>query len=265
MLAALAPAARYFPDFLTPPESRDGLAEGLAALAATSSADLRAQLARLNAVTPVPGWIRPLADGDRDLLAEIAGALAGYHDAVIGPCADLVQSAIDADRSLRAQQFLNDGIDGVLTGIGPVTHWRDLVLEVEHAVDQDLYLRGRGLRLVPSFFCGATACTLADPELPPVLIYPIDAGCRWAHAVASRHALRTLIGATRATVLAAIGPGATTTELARRAGTSPASASKHTAVLRDCGLLTTRREGMAVVHNVTPLGEALLDHHRGGR
>ncbi|MEV6648817.1 winged helix-turn-helix domain-containing protein [Amycolatopsis sp. NPDC051371] len=262
LLAALAPAAPYFPDFLTPPEASRGLTEGLAALFATPRVELRAQLTRLDAVAPVPEWVRPLADGDRDLLTEITAALARYHDAMLGPCFELVQGAIDADRSLRAQQFLTGGIEAMLAGIGPVARWRRPVLEVEHAVDQDLYLEGRGLRLVPSFFCGRTACTLADPALPPVLIYPIDASCRWTQAGNNGRSLKVLIGATRAAVLAAIGTGTTTTRLARCVGTSPASASRHTTVLRDCGLITTRREGMAVMHNLTPLGEALLEHHR---
>lgn len=259
VLAALAPAAPYFPDFLTPPESAGGLGEGLAAISATPRTELRAQMVRLDAVAPVPGRLRRLAEGDRELLDELSGVLGTYYDAVVGSCSDLVQGAIDADRSLRAQQFLAGGIAGVLSAIGPVARWQYPVLEVEHAVDQDLYLGGRGLRLVPSFFCGTTACTLADPELPPVLIYPVDPSCRWSEAVADRQPLRALIGATRAAVLAASCSGASTTELANRVGTSPASASRHAAVLRACGLLTTRRDGMTVIHSITPLGEALLD------
>jgi len=261
LLAALAPSAPYFPDFLTPPEAGQGLASGLAALSATSPVEMRAQLTRLDAIAPLPRWIRPLADGDRDLLGDVATAFGRYHDAALGPYSDLVQRAVDADRSLRAQQFLTGGIEAMLTGIRPVAQWRRPVLEVEHAVEQDLHLRGRGLRLVPSFFCGRTACTLADPALPPTLVYPIDPGCRWTFAEADRRPLRVLIGATRAAVLAAVGTGATTTELARHVGTSPASASRHATVLRDCGLITTRRDGMAVVHNLTSLGEALLEHH----
>lgn len=78
-------------------------------------------------------------------------------------------------------------------------------------------------------FCGRTACTLANPGPPSVLIYPIDHDCRWARAVstANHRSLDALIGKPRAAILRAINLGATT-ELARRVGTSPASVSRHT-------------------------------------
>jgi len=261
VLAALAPTGPYFPDFLTPPESGEGLSEGLAALSATPRRELATQLGQLEVASPLPGWLTGLA-ADRRLLARVTGALGSYYEAAIGSGSDLVQSAVAADRALRAQQFLAGGIDAVLSAIGPVVRWRYPVLEVRHDVDQDLYLRGRGLRLVPSFFCGTTACTLADPALSPVLVYPIDPSCRWTDALTSREPLRALIGSTRTAVLAAIGSGATTTELARRVGTSTASASRHASVLRSCGLLTSRRDGAVVVHNLTALGQALLEHAR---
>ncbi len=51
---------------------------------------------------------------------------------------------------------------------------------------------------------------------------------------------------------------ATTTETADRVGISLPSASQHTSVLRNAGLITTTRTGTAVLHTLTPLGTALL-------
>lgn len=261
LLATLAPKGPYFPDFLTPVEARDGFAAGLDAVLSTPRLELSAQLARLNAFSPVPSWLKPLADGDRECLALLGRGLTAYHHAVIEPYQDVIQGAIDADRTRRAHHFLDNGIEGMLADIGPVLRWRPPVLEVSHAVDQDLYLRGRGLRMVPSFFCGQTACTLADPGLPPVLIYPVDLECRWAQTVstASQRSLEALIGKTRAAILRAINLGATTTELSRRVDISPASVSRHTSVLREAGLITTQRDRNAMVHTLMSLGAQLLD------
>jgi DNA-binding transcriptional ArsR family regulator len=44
-------------------------------------------------------------------------------------------------------------------------------------------------------------------------------------------------------------------------GISLAAASQHASVLRDAGLITTHRQGSAVLHVLTPLGAELL---RGG-
>lgn len=70
--------------------------------------------------------------------------------------------------------------------------------------------------------------------------------------------LGRLVGHTRSAVLKAIGQGGTTSELARRAGVSLASASQHAGVLRDAGLVVTLRRGSSVLHTLTPLGAALL-------
>ncbi|WP_436848162.1 hypothetical protein [Streptomyces collinus] len=53
--------------------------------------------------------------------------------------------------------------------------------------------------------------------------------------------------------------GYNTTELSRRLGISAAAASHHATVLREAKLITTRREGKAVLHVLTPLGIALLE------
>ncbi|WP_143576726.1 ArsR/SmtB family transcription factor, partial [Streptomyces acidiscabies] len=65
----------------------------------------------------------------------------------------------------------------------------------------------------------------------------------------------------RAAVLRAVvaGHGVTSAELARRAEVSPATVSHHTTLLRDAGLITTRREGPHAHHFPTPLGAHLAD------
>ncbi|WP_319058002.1 helix-turn-helix domain-containing protein [Streptomyces europaeiscabiei] len=52
--------------------------------------------------------------------------------------------------------------------------------------------------------------------------------------------------------------GRTTSELAARVGLSPPTVSHHVAVLRESGLLTSRRIGGTVLHTVTGLGADLL-------
>jgi DNA-binding transcriptional ArsR family regulator len=53
--------------------------------------------------------------------------------------------------------------------------------------------------------------------------------------------------------------GCTTSELARRCGVSIAAASQQATVLREAALITTRRVGGAVRHEITPLGMSLLN------
>ena len=264
LLSVLAPKGPYIPDFLTPAESEDGLDAGLDAIMSTSRRRLRHELGRLAQRSPVPDWVRPLSEGDTGFLQRLTSELRAYHDTVIAPYQEHIQHGVDTDRARRGAVMNQGGIEALFGSMQAGVHWRPPVLEVDYRNDKDLYLNGRGLRIVPSFFSRGTADSLADTTLAPILIFPIDQDCQWTQLtpVGGRRSLEALMGATRAAVLYAVGPGATTTELAQRLGTSLASVSRHTGVLRNAGLITTQRHGAAVVHALTRLGTALLDHQQ---
>jgi len=63
--------------------------------------------------------------------------------------------------------------DTTRSGLTPLFRWRWPVLEAPYPLDKDVHLAGRGLLLVPSYFCRRMPVTFADPGLPPVLVYPI--------------------------------------------------------------------------------------------
>ncbi|MCY0925704.1 winged helix-turn-helix domain-containing protein [Streptomyces sp. H27-H1] len=295
LLGALIPSRGYFPDFLTPVEGRYGWDVGLDALRGIRPERLRRELTLLGrgieagsgmaaafgmppaadggayrgAETPVPRRLRDFMEGDTAHLPRLLGELRGYHRAAVEPYWTHIQAQIEAERAARGRALLDGGADELLASLPPMLRWRAPVLECDYPVDRDVRLRGRGLLLQPSFFCRRTAVTLHDPELPPVLVYPAAAEPSSAAAGEAarpaeerrrnrQHTLGKLVGHTRSVVLQAIGDGATTSELARRAGVSLASASQHAGVMREAGLVTTLRMGNAVLHTVTPLGAALL-------
>ncbi|MFC5089908.1 hypothetical protein [Amycolatopsis plumensis] len=53
-----------------------------------------------------------------------------------------------------------------------------------------------------------------------------------------------------------------TTEVAAAVYTSLASASQHTTVLREAGLITTAREPAGAIHRLTRLGASLLTEEK---
>ncbi|MEV0678760.1 winged helix-turn-helix domain-containing protein [Actinosynnema sp. NPDC050436] len=249
VLHLLAPA----PDLLTPPEAADGLEEGLAALRATPGSRVRAELRRFG---PMPEWMKPLCNGDRRALGVLADMIRQLHSRLVAPYSEVIRESVNADRARRARDLVDGGVHGLLAGLGPYARWQPPVLEVDHPQDRELLLRGRGLRLVPSYFGRGRPCTLDDPAAPPVLVYPLEDTDRWRGA--ETRSLDALLGPTRSAVLECARTGAGTTELARRVGTSPASVSRHTGVLRAAGLLRTSRYGTQTVHSLTVLGESLL-------
>jgi DNA-binding transcriptional ArsR family regulator len=252
----------YFPDFLTPAEGAASLSGALDALVSTPVSRLRTDMARLARTgTPMTSWMGRLADGDPGTLRQLAGALRSHHEAVVTPFGADARAQVDADRARRARVFLDEGTEGLLNSFRPMMRWESPVLQVDVPQHRDLHLNGRGLLLVPSYLSVGTPDVLFDPELPPVLVYPIE-HCL-GRSVAAGAALSALIGPTRTAVLESTADGRTTSELARRVGVSRASVSQHTAVLRDARLIQTVRVGKAVVHSLTPLGSALLSGQAG--
>ncbi|WP_413759986.1 ArsR/SmtB family transcription factor [Streptomyces sp. MMBL 11-3] len=254
----LVPSMGDFPDFLTPPRAAPTLAEGIDAVLSTPRRRMRQDLAVL---PDPPGWARPLADADRTVLSTLGDALHGYYRAALAPIWPQLQARVDADRALRGRALLDHGVDGLLRSLRPTLRWSPPVLEADYPVDRDLHLSGRGLLLVPSLFCHGTPVTLIDPDLRPVLVYPVGKEPGWWRGSADRTApdsLARLLGPSRAAALRVIEYGCTTGELARRIGVTAPTASQHTAVLRDAELIVSTRHRNTVLHTLTPLGATLL-------
>lgn len=254
-LLALAPPARYFPDFLTPPESAGGLAAGLDALLGTPVTRLGHEVALLERHQRIPRWTRGIATGDSAALRQVSDALRLAHDTLVAPQWTAVRTRVDNDRALRSRWAGEGGALGLLESLRPTFHWTAPVLTARYPVDRDLHLRGRGLRLVPSYFCWDTPVALADEELEPVVVFPVSHD---REPVPVPRELTLLLGRTRAAVLHAVATGAHGGELADRLGISATAVSRHATVLRDAGLITSTRDGAMVLHSLTPLGAALL-------
>ncbi len=268
-LLEVAPPRGYSPDFLTPAADAADLEQELDLVLSTPGRRIRADLGQLATQQPVRGQVAALAHGTHGSLHELAAAIRSYHRISLAPYWPQIQVCVQADLAARTRSLVHAGLDKVLSDLHPHIRWQPPVLEIPFAVDQDLHLDGRGLLLVPSFFCWKKPTTLKDPALAPVLVFPIEHDLTWLHrppATARERSLAALLGHTRALVLAAIAADCcTTTQLAQRAGISIASASQHATVLRDSGLITTRRRGSCVIHAITSLGTSLIATRTGPR
>ncbi|WP_052848695.1 winged helix-turn-helix domain-containing protein [Streptomyces avicenniae] len=259
LLSALVPPAGYFPDFLTPPDPFTDVGEAVTHVAATPRATVRRDLAHLDRRrTPAP-FADALWRGAPLAYERLGAALAAYHAAVLAPFWSRVEEQVLADRARRAARMLGEGTEGLLGALPPALRWRPPVLEVDYPVEQDLVLGGRGLVLVPSFFCLDTGVTLLHDDRTPVLVYPVEhrPAAEPPGAQAHRLSLAALLGHTRAALLEALEQSGSTGALARRAGVLPSSASQHLAVLRDAGLVRTVRSGRTALHSRTAMGAAL--------
>lgn len=262
-LLSLAPPKGYSPDFLTP--AHTDVESAVEAVRSTPRTRLRHELALLAGPRASPGGLRPLADGDVGALRRLGEAMRQYHDQVLAPVWDRLHAVVSAERAARAADLLDGGVERMLSRLHPRIRWEAPVLSTPYPVRRELRLAGRGLLLVPSYFCWARPIALHDTELEPVLVYPADRGLERLvdPAGGSRgNGPARLLGATRAAVLEEITAtgGLTGTDIVRRLRISPASVSEHATVLRHTGLIMSHRTANTVWHMPTPLGRAVLDH-----
>ncbi|WP_432989605.1 ArsR/SmtB family transcription factor [Dactylosporangium sp. CA-233914] len=263
LLAQLARPWGYSPDFLTPGRGNAEFEVLADRLLSTPRQQLRADIETLAGGSPISAWAGAVGRGEVSALRRLEAALAAYHRLALAPHRDAFRAQAEADRARRAHALLAGGVDRLLASLHPRVSWQPPVLLIPVYAQQDVYLRGRGIVLVPSFFCRIQPITLLDADRPPVLVYPLAPrlGLFRDASVGRDGALPVvaLLGSTRAAVLEAAAGGGSTRDLARRVGVADPVVSRHSAVLRAAGLVETRRRGGSVWHRATGLGIALLN------
>ena len=259
LLGELVPPTGNYPDFLTPQPLGMDVSTGLDAVRGTARYRLRADLDPDRLRRADRPLCRRLRDGDRDGMRELVTALRGYHDRALAPHWPEVLRCVDADRVLRLTETCGAGLDAMLGGLGGTIRWQWPYLTSVYPVNHTIDLGGRGLTLIPSYFC-ARAVTLIDPDLTPVLVYPARrVEVSRAEVERALHRLAPLMGATRARIMVSLGSAPSTSELAESIGMSIASASQQVAVLRDAGLAVSKRDGRSVRHTLSSAGRTILE------
>ncbi|MEV2253770.1 winged helix-turn-helix domain-containing protein [Streptomyces sp. NPDC050147] len=272
-LTALMPAHGPAVDVVSLAGDSASIEEAVQTLVAAPRALLRAELEHIAFDREHLPWARLLADGDRETVQNLASALRACHGVTVAPHWQRIRSHLAAVRSAYARTLSEGGVEQLLATLpGPMLRWQPPVLEMSHPRDGDVYLNGRGLVITPTMFSSPQVELLVaplDPALAPVLAVPAvtaagdaeAARALWQTGGHGGGSLGDLLGHTRAQTLEATVGGCSTLELARRLNVSPAAASYHAKVLRNAHLITTTRDGKAVLHAATSLGITLLESH----
>jgi DNA-binding transcriptional ArsR family regulator len=257
---ALLPPRGYTPDFLTPPPAGPlgSIEEDLETLRATGAERIRSELELFASQHPdadVAAWLaRP-----EEEVRRLADVLERYWAEAVAPVWPRVRAFLDADLAYRSRRLADGGPALLFSELHGLVRLVENRLEVTvPAHSATVRLDGRGLVLMPSAF-GATRPRVIDrAPWQPTLIYPARGiATLWEDAAPAPDGLARLLGATRAAVLMNLPAPRSTTELAERLSLSAATASHHLGALRDAGLVTSRRDGRAVLYVRTPLGDAL--------
>lgn len=269
----LAPENGYGPDFLHPvPEvPLAALESELEAIRATDPEVVRLQIAW--ALAQTPGAER--SGRGRAMLADPEGAVKRlvelYEQAwatLLAPHWPRLRAVLEADVAYHARRLADGGMQRLFTGLHPQLSWSDGALTAAgHTTPLppgpggdpggDL---GGGLVLVPSVFFWPEAGSAFDPPWQPTVVYPArGVGGLWMRTgPTASTALVRLLGANRAAILTGLDVPTTTSALAHRHAMAMSSVSAHLGVLRDAGLLRSRRYGHQVLYERTPLGIAVV-------
>jgi DNA-binding transcriptional ArsR family regulator len=222
---------------------------------------------------PATAWA--VAETGGHARQRLADATQASYRALVEPYWPRARASLEAERARRGRVLMEGGVDQLLNTLQPpMIRWCPPRLEIHFpgSGDVDFRLGGRGLTLIPSLFVGELPCLILDTndeDAPLGLAFaavrdPEAGASLWDEARPGPDALPALVGRTRAAALSRIADGCTTTELAQHTGVSLSAASQHATVLRDAGLISTRRHGSAVLHVLTPLGLELLNGGAAG-
>ncbi|MFE6835066.1 winged helix-turn-helix domain-containing protein [Streptomyces sp. NPDC057705] len=276
----LSSPAGWLVDLFTLVGAAGSIDEGLERLLSAPEGRLRDEFAVCSATSRRRAqWLSGVMVADRQSVQRLAAGLQNCHEVAVAPYWGRIHHHLDGEVAHRGRLMVRGGVSALLESLRPMAMWKPPVLEIPgyrpllHPT-ADFHLGGRPLVLAPSVFCGPVPQLFASPQADsvvmvyPALNHPIDAAGLWALPPDTRRvdapvppALSALLGRTRAVVLCVIAdhPACTTTQLAQRAGISPASASEHAATLRRAGLTTLTRERKTALHALSHLGLTLLN------
>jgi DNA-binding NarL/FixJ family response regulator/DNA-binding transcriptional ArsR family regulator len=136
-----------------------------------------------------------------------------------------------------------------------------LQVDKPHHCSHRFDLAGTGILLVPCAFIWPAVSVECCGVDQPTITYPTRGVAElWTEAPAEQiDPLSSLVGRTRATLLATLGLPRTTTQLAAQLDLSPPAVSQHLKVLKDTGLVTARRRGRMVLYRRTAAATTLLE------
>jgi DNA-binding MarR family transcriptional regulator len=214
-----------------------------------------ADLAALRSVRPDSRVASMCPD---EFVESVATALVGYWTAVLEPLWGRIQAVTEADIAHHATGLAQEGFGSAIAGVHPELAYRDGEVTIAMSSRRRIDASGQGVWFVPSVFRWPWLTVGLDGRCPVVSYASRGAARIWEPTGPMKDVLTSLLGRTRAAVLARLDVPRTTTELADRLGIAPGTVSFHLGVLTASGLTESRRAGRRVLYEQSVLGAQLV-------
>lgn len=265
LLQSVVPPGRYIASCLVPPGRvlQPSLEDQLTELTDLAVESLESDLQEAWSGRTVPRRAASLLKSGPRATAYLAEALRDYWDAVIQPYWPRMCAVLEDDVSHRMNGLVDDGYYSLFRDLHPEISVEGDRMFVDKPHFADTLHHASGMTLTPSVFAWPDLILQDGAAGQFGLTYAARGIARvWeghaVPAVADAESLAALLGRARAAILRRTSVPMSTTQLARELRQSPAAVSEHLTVLRNAGLLTSRRSGRSVLYRQTPLAEYVI-------
>lgn len=265
LLRSVVPPGRYIASCLVPLRRalQPSLEDQLTALTDLAVEALERDLREVWSGRTVPRRVATLLASGPQATAYLAEALRDYWDAVIQPYWPRMCAVLEDDVSHRMNGLVDDGYYSVFRDLHPEISVEGDRMFVDKPHFADDVHHASEMILTPSVFAWPDLILQDGTAGQFGLTYAARGIARvWevheAPTVTDAESLSALLGRVRAAILRRTSVPMSTTQLARELRQSPASVNEHLAVLRNAGLLTSRRSGRNVLYRQTPLAEYIV-------
>ncbi|MFV2109043.1 winged helix-turn-helix domain-containing protein [Micromonospora sp. LOL_015] len=188
------------------------------------------------------------------------GPLNGYYRALLEPYASQITAAIEFERRQLTRFLLTDGPMALLDYLDKPAQSLGTSLG-----DHQAQSTPQDITVILSVFCEEQLVVLDHDSGRSLVLQPMSPTARLialadpsGRRSSPLQSLEKLLGRTRASILCNLYEACSTTQVAKRWRISAPTASRHLSILREAGLVQSRRQANEVHHMLTSLGQALV-------
>lgn len=256
VVAARSCVADFFHDGLN--DGRTTIDDQLGRVAAMPQGRLVESMELVWRGAKLPGPVEQLLRRGEAAPRCLADELARYWAVALAPHWTAMRSLFDGDVAFRTMRLIRGGVGAMLADLEPAVTVHGELMTIRTSAEIRDGLTTGSVVLIPSVFTWPEVRFVPGSDGLACLTYPARAlGTQWPAGSADA-ALGTLLGRSRALMLAALERPASTSDLAEVVGESGRTVSQHLVVLKRNGLVYSRRAGRSVLHQRTELATSMV-------
>jgi DNA-binding HxlR family transcriptional regulator len=254
----------YFPDFLTPMPTtpHPDFETEFQALLATPDAMLQDNVRHMFERYPSglnTAILNQFIEQPHQALLHLASEIRAYWERIFAPHWLRIHAVLEGDVLYRARQLALHGPETLFGEIHPMAVYHDGCLTLNMLHEDEVYLNGEGVLLVPLVMAGIKELMFQPGRQRLMLSYSARGAGLWDMQVAEpNEALTLMLGKSKAQLLMHLQTPCNNGELAQRLHVTPSAITQHLQQMHSAGLVEFHQNSRWVFYRLTARGEKLL-------